>query len=308
MSSKKVTNRDQPLNKKQVDEHSPGLLQSDTLSESGSKQLHLIHTLLKTLDLEKLLALFFDATKEMVGCDGLSYQLDELNTSIQLGERSTHHYHYELQVGQISLGEISFFRRHTFSQSDIEQLEQALCQLLFPLRNAIQYQKAVNMAHLDPMTSLYNRAALTHSIKRFTKSSRRNGNSLGVIMMDLDHFKRINDNYGHLFGDQVIIESAKQIQKLVRGDDLLFRYGGEEFLALLQTNNTETLKQVAERIRIAIENLKLTSADQKVPLSISLGIATFQKTESIEATIGRADKALYRAKNAGRNRVVSDDH
>lgn len=165
-----------------------------------------------------------------------------------------------------------------------------------------------DMSHRDPMTHLFNRryfAVQSEKIKSFCK---RNDLPLSIITLDIDKFKNINDTYGHLAGDDVIIATARVLEKEVRRSDVVARFGGEEFVILLQDCSVESACIVAEKVRRSIEETTVNSADHNINFTISLGVTQFdyeQDKDNIDTTLGRADNALYRAKEAGRNRIVS---
>jgi len=130
---------------------------------------------------------------------------------------------------------------------------------------------------------------------------------ISVIMADLDYFKNINDQYGHLIGDDVLKETASRIRTAIRSSNALGRYGGEEFLIVLSDTNAKQALLVAERIRKTVNNTPINVMGQYITLTLSLGIASTQNFEPIASLIDRADKALYRAKDNGRNRVETDE-
>ena len=123
-------------------------------------------------------------------------------------------------------------------------------------------------------------------------------------MADIDHFKKINDRHGHQAGDRVLAEVAQCLRKSVRDVDIGGRYGGEEFVVLLPETLPPQALLVAERVRHAVSDLKITSESERILVTISLGLAGDQSPESLSALIKTADAALYRAKESGRNRVV----
>jgi two-component system cell cycle response regulator len=126
-------------------------------------------------------------------------------------------------------------------------------------------------------------------------------------MLDLDHFKAVNDQYGHPAGDDVLRELAQRMLRQVRSVDLVARLGGEEFVAVMPETNLSGASAVAERLRIAIadEPFTVTASGERLPVTASIGIATSENGDSVETLLKRADDALYIAKNGGRNRVVS---
>ena len=162
------------------------------------------------------------------------------------------------------------------------------------------------MAITDPMTKLYNRRYFSEISEDIFSLAKRNGHNLGVIMLDIDKFKRVNDTYGHQVGDEVIISLANVIVTHIRQSDTACRYGGEEFVILLPETDINGVRNVAEKIRRAVEESKMELPDGvELKYTVSLGIteADFEKDRNVEKVIGRADEALYDAKESGRNRV-----
>jgi diguanylate cyclase (GGDEF)-like protein len=158
----------------------------------------------------------------------------------------------------------------------------------------------------DPLTGLYNRRYLMDSFERELLRAKRGGERLGVMMIDLDHFKRCNDTYGHAAGDAVLRSVAKYMLSLIRGEDILCRYGGEEFVLVQAKATTEAVMQRAERFRQEVGGHEIEHDGQRIgPVTLSIGISMFpDHAASAEALLQVADVALYRAKEGGRNRVV----
>lgn len=155
----------------------------------------------------------------------------------------------------------------------------------------------------DPLTGLLNRRGFEKALDSlmtdgFTLSS------ACVLMLDLDHFKRINDNYGHLFGDQVLVAAAKLLSSVIKGRDIACRFGGEEFVVLLPETPENGGMALAEQFRDAFSRAKIRRGDKIIDkLTVSVGVAAPGPNETLDATMERADAALYRAKNEGRNCV-----
>ena len=161
------------------------------------------------------------------------------------------------------------------------------------------------MAHRDPLTGLGNRRDFMERGGAACQTARRYGRELCVLMIDIDHFKAVNDRYGHAAGDDVLRHLAVTLQLVLRGADICARIGGEEFAVLLPEADVQAAREVAERIRRAVEATRVPSEQAPEPLqvTVSIGVAPFKAQSSLEATLARADRALYRAKRDGRNRV-----
>ena len=157
----------------------------------------------------------------------------------------------------------------------------------------------------DSLTGLWNRAAILEFLRAELAVSVRKSNNLGVMLLDIDHFKRINDCYGHAVGDSVLIHIAELMHSNLRVSDWVGRYGGEEFLVIASESTAENMIRVAERLRLAIANNPFRAGAQTISATISIGIANTRAIESPtpKMLIEVADSALYRAKKNGRNRI-----
>jgi diguanylate cyclase (GGDEF)-like protein len=159
----------------------------------------------------------------------------------------------------------------------------------------------------DPLTGVFNRRYMEESLEREISRAARAGHSLGILMLDLDHFKRLNDTFGHDVGDEVLRRVGQFLQHHVRASDIVCRYGGEEFTLILPEATLEVTRQRAEQLRERIKTLAIQHQGQALsPLTLSAGVAMFpQHGASGAAVVQAADAALYRAKNEGRDRVVA---
>lgn len=163
-------------------------------------------------------------------------------------------------------------------------------------------------ASTDPLTRLYNRRFFFPEANYLLEQAKAADIPLSILILDIDHFKRVNDLHGHACGDQVLIKLADILKEQSRGSDLIARLGGEEFVILLPDTNLLEASQYAERIRSAARALDITGSVNKVQVAISVGVAELDtEQESIESALARADKALYQAKNNGRNQVYRAD-
>lgn len=160
-------------------------------------------------------------------------------------------------------------------------------------------------AHRDPLTGLANRRSIVTYLEQEVRSSRRNETPLSLMLLDLDKFKRFNDHYGHAAGDEVLIHFANLLVAQSRAEDLVGRYGGEEFLMVLSDTSREGAQQIAERLRLAChEEEVITPTGDPLRFTTSIGVAQMHPDESIDQALKRVDDALYAAKGGGRDRVV----
>ncbi|HKJ71470.1 MAG TPA: GGDEF domain-containing protein, partial [Gammaproteobacteria bacterium] len=156
----------------------------------------------------------------------------------------------------------------------------------------------------DGLTGLFNRRALFRQLDREMARSRRHGSPLAMLLVDLDRFKRINDHYGHPVGDEALRQMAGVLVGQCRTEDLLGRYGGEEFMVVAANTDGDGASRMAERIRAGIEARTLATAKGELSLTASIGVTGWQPGETLDLLVARADAALLQAKEAGRNRVV----
>jgi diguanylate cyclase (GGDEF)-like protein len=167
-----------------------------------------------------------------------------------------------------------------------------------------QIQALEEMARVDPLTKLFNRRHFDRALEAEVSRAHRYGLPLSLIMADVDFFKRINDSYGHLIGDEVLCHVAEVLQSGARRSDMLARYGGEEFVIILTSTPGDNAELVAERVRQSLEQRPVAFADgHMLRVTISLGFAALGEGDTPKDLIERADAALYRAKQAGRNCV-----
>jgi len=171
---------------------------------------------------------------------------------------------------------------------------------------AVYEQKLVEMNMRDSLTGIYNRGFMEAKLNEEYFRHKRYSRSFSIIMFDIDHFKKVNDEFGHQCGDFILKSVSSRISATIRNIDYLFRYGGEEFCCMLPETNLEGAELVAERFRKAIMDMENNFNGTVVKVTISLGAATLtHDTESPNALIQQADEALYKAKRGGRNRVES---
>lgn len=171
----------------------------------------------------------------------------------------------------------------------------------------IYEQKLVQMARVDGLTGVYNRRYLDMRLKEELDRCRRHGNSFSLLILDIDHFKKINDRHGHLCGDYVLRDLARKLQQQLRTTDIIGRYGGEEFCCLLPETSLQQALIFAERCRDKIAKELFSCDGHTISITISLGATEQQDGDTLEGIVRRADVALYEAKHGGRNLVCWKD-
>jgi diguanylate cyclase (GGDEF)-like protein len=194
-----------------------------------------------------------------------------------------------------------------FNEQDLELLETLINCLIFPVRNALLYRDAVQSALSDSLTGAGNRLALENTLEREIALSFRNELPLSILVVDIDMFKSINDRFGHSAGDCVLKNVVKLLGQDCRETDSTYRayrFGGEEFVLILNNTDRAGATIVAERIRQHIEITSTSYQQQDIQATVSVGVSTLREGDNLSTLFSRADKALYQAKHNGRNQVV----
>lgn len=280
----------------------------DSMNENLTQQsLQLATILHSTLELEKLFELFDAHISNLLPHDGMSYENNEEDAYIQFGAICEHQCHYRIILLDKYLGEITLYRKSPFKDSEVGVLEQLIAALMYSLRNALLYKRAIEKAYIDPLTGLNNRAAFNNTLKQEFDFSLRHESELALLVVDIDKFKKVNDNFGHIAGDIALKSIADIMQDCVRQSDVIFRYGGEEFIILLRKSDLAGAKLLAERLRAAVDNYICKYEGLVINLSVSIGISTLRKDDNEMDFIDRADRALYIAKDSGRNCVKTEE-
>ena len=207
----------------------------------------------------------------------------------------------KIPLGAVVLGKTEVY--HAEEETRLELFRQGFG---LALNNVLTHDRLQRLAALDPLTGVYNRRfGLGRLHEEFERSIRSNI-PMGLLMMDIDHFKNVNDTYGHQVGDRILKSIASIIRTVLREGDILIRYGGEEFLAVLPAAASEDLMLVGERIRRSVEDSSVIEGQQTIKVTLSLGGAAYpnQSVEKESTLIQLADDSLYQAKETGRNRVI----
>ncbi len=197
-----------------------------------------------------------------------------------------------------------------FTGEQLTMLEMFASQAALAINNAYKYQNMVDRAQRDSLTRLFNHGHFQETLKTEIDRAERYGNVISLVMLDIDHFKKFNDVYGHQTGDKVLRQTALLLNSLVRISDIAARYGGEEFAVLLPQTSYEAARETAERLRdgVARKATVIGPGGQRLSVTASFGVATFPRNaKSAAELVSKADEALYLSKERGRNRVSGAD-
>jgi diguanylate cyclase (GGDEF)-like protein len=257
-----------------------------------------------SLEPQRILGLFFREIQRLVPLDALSYEHKASDLRLEFGECAPHSVSFSLNHEGEHLGRLIFRRKQAFCDQEQGNLESILSALLYPMRNTLLYRAATQSALRDPLTDTGNRTAMDLTLQREIEMSRQHLQPLSLLMLDIDHFKHVNDNHGHSAGDEVLKAVAGSIKHQLRNVDMVFRFGGEEFLILLSNTGREAAAMVGERLRFAAQEQDYAADGKSIELTVSLGCSTLLPGESADSLLRRADNALYVAKRAGRNRLA----
>ncbi len=267
--------------------------------------LQLAQRLQTTLDPEELVRVYVAEVAGAIPFDNATYEKPEQDLVVECSQPARHSCSYGLAVLDQDLGMLTYTRSKPFSSEDMLRLEFLTSHLLFPLRNTLLYHQAVAAAAKDPLTLVNNRTALDETLRREISLAHRHGTPLTVLMLDLDHFKTVNDRYGHVIGDHVLRAFVERVAESYRTSDIFFRYGGEEFTLVLRNTDQAGAACLAERIRESVETRPMDTDAGPVPLTVSIGVSELREDDQPVSLLARADAALYSSKAEGRNRVTT---
>jgi diguanylate cyclase (GGDEF)-like protein len=212
------------------------------------------------------------------------------------------------EVAKVTVSGDLSLRLNPGGQDELSSLARAVNSMLAAIQKAkvelLQAQESLRFhAEHDALTGVRNRRAIRDVLRKELARCRRERNTLGVILADVDHFKKINDHYGHASGDAVLVAVVQRITSTLRSYDLLGRYGGEEFLIIAPGCDLELAEKMAERVRAAVENEPIDLGNDSATISLSLGVTLGTAESDPEFLVAQADTAMYQAKRKGRNRV-----
>lgn len=272
------------------------------------------HILQISLDTDKIIQSFFKYIKHQLKLTNLLYINNDHDIEIQLGNKisvlkskNKKIISFELNYNKDNLGELTLASKTELSPAKQLELKAYVKLLILPLKNCLLYTKALKETRTDPLTKISNRLALYEDLNYHFSLSNRYSSNLSILFLDIDYFKNLNDKYGHLIGDDILINLADLLKTIIRKSDILYRFGGEEFVILLDHTNKSGAINLAKKLidytnRFII--YKDDKSDTNLNISISIGVATKNPEDTKDSLLHRADKALYSAKSKGRNCYV----
>ena len=250
--------------------------------------------------------------EEPIEVDSLTVQVEKSNfrpKQMVMDAKSTLKSHLTLplavegeNIGCISLNSD---QSNAFDAQDLQFFSVIGYQMAATLKHFQRFSSIQSMAIYDTLTGLYNRRFFEEKLGIETQKSFYGNTPVSLVMVDIDHFKKVNDTLGHLDGDKALCEIASLLKTSLRKKDTVARYGGEEFVLILSGAGLEESRMIAERIRRLIENTPVQMGQAQINLTVSMGISNFpiHRPESKEELVKMADRALYEAKRGGRNKV-----
>lgn len=291
--------------------HSAPVPDLEQLHSGPEQQLLLLQRLVGCTSTSELIQHFNRWARDLGLADGVTYLPDNDASPMTLGDKALHSAQYELNLDGEALGTVLLCRRARYREEELLTIEQALGSLARSLRVAKETGSLRDLVSRDPLTGLGNRTALSDALRRELSITRRHGFPLAVMMIDVDHFKALNDRLGHLGGDRILCAIADIFRRSTRSSDLHFRFGGDEFAILLPHTDHAGAEEAARQIRrnlakLELSDLDLDTADPSLRPDLSIGVACHQAGDDEQSLLQRADTHLYHAKAHGRGRVCSN--
>ena len=263
---------------------------------------NLIQQLMSTIDLHKLSSLFFQNLQHKLNLTALKIQFPTGTLTLGDADKSCNIKTLDFSSQHRVFATLSYSFSRVLSMREANILQELHRYFKHPLKNALEHYSLKQLAMKDHLTSLGNRANYHETLRRLISQANRHGTDFGLLVIDMDNFKQVNDCCGHQEGDNVLIAMASVLEECLRETDFAFRFGGDEFCCLLPGSNEENNQVVAERIQLAMAKHSLLS---KHAVSCSIGSANYQATDSQSSLFERADNALYCAKEAGRSCFIA---
>jgi len=272
---------------------------ANSYRSTNDENIHsLVAQLQKTLELAKLINIFSLEATKLLSIAGLQFHstdgVIEMTGSKHLGQTVA----FDLEIENERLGQLVYFTKKPISIFLKEKLQRLHSVLVYPLRNALMFYRVKKLATKDILTGLSNRSHFNDYLNKKLDRYRRHHRRFGLMLLDLDNFKQVNDTHGHLFGDQVLVQFSKLLLQSIRGIDTVFRFGGDEFAILIDDNQETVCNLIANRMQALVHEDALLAKHQ---VTTSIGFTLAKVSDDKVSVFERADKALYKAKDNGRD-------
>lgn len=271
----------------------------DTPSELSQYDVNrFIQQLLSTIDIHKLASLYFQHLQQKLGLEAIRLQFSTGSLTLGDTDKTCNIKTLDFADNLKSFASAHYSFKQVLSISQKNALNELHGYFCSPLKNALDYYQLKQLAMKDHLTALGNRANYQETLMRLVSDAKRTDNSFGLLVIDLDNFKQVNDLHGHQEGDSVLQSMADILTQTLRDTDYAFRFGGDEFCCLLPGSGEQQNNLVARRILNAVARHALMT---RFNVSCSIGSTTYQTDDTSVTLFSRADQALYAAKNAGRS-------
>ncbi len=281
-----------------------GLSDAESVADTDNRHLKNLYT--TTQDFYQLIAVFINEVRKVLPCDGIEFNEDNTGLHFIDGVISQNRCNYEIKFGEELLGKICFSREKAFLNSEMATLDTMVAGLVLPLRNSLHYQQAVRYALRDNLTGLRNGNFYFDNIGLEIERARRYKTPFSLLLLNLDNFRELNEQYGHSSGNTIVVEVAGRLEHEARNSDIVFRIGGDEFLVFLPNTARAGAVKVAERLKDSIMSTISIDKRTDIQLTVSIGVVTVLANDTAFKLIDRADKALFHAKILGKNRIQTE--
>lgn len=263
--------------------------------EDNYRKLALTEQLQTSLDLNVLLNIFSMEAAKYIDFSGLYFKNGDISASIRGSKLGRKERRYDLKINKQYIGTLTYAINSPISISNNKVIKELHQLLIHPINNAIKYQQAMKLAMQDGLTHLGNRRYFDEQLKRAMHHANRQHSKVGLMVCDLNKFKQINDTFGHQIGDEILVLFAQALRTSVRDSDSLFRFGGDEFVVIVEDASEQSLLVIEERIQQALLADPLLC---KYNVSCSLGCTFMNRADNEHSFFERADALLYKQKMA----------
>lgn len=261
--------------------------------QQSQRNLALLEQLQTTLDVKQLIDIFAIEVAKYLDFTGVYFKHADVSATARGSRQAKAERQFELKINDDFLGIITYAINSPISIANYKVLTELHQLLINPLNNAVRYHQAMQLAMQDSLTQLGNRRSFDEQMKRTMAQAARRQTRVGLILCDLNKFKAINDTFGHVVGDNVLVQFAKALRQSVRDTDCIFRFGGDEFAIIVADSTEQSLAVIEHRIYRAMSQDALLA---KYNVTSSLGLAFMNRADNATSFFKRADKALYSQK------------